>query len=67
MILKIVTWTHSLIGIGMIKRCCFIHAIRSSIILLLGKQTWKIVITAVIQNNVFPPKIKSSLLDKYLI
>ena len=32
------TITHSLIGIGVIKRCCSIHVIRNSLIILLAKQ-----------------------------
>ena len=38
MILRNITWTHSLVGIGVIKRCCSIHVIGNSLILTLGKQ-----------------------------
>ena len=38
---------HSLVGIGVIKQSCFIHIIRNSLILLLGKQVSKFVIVTV--------------------
>ena len=62
MTVRNVTWRHSLTGIGVIKWCCSIHLIRSSLILLLAKQLSKIVITTATQNNAFPLKIESSLL-----
>ena len=42
---------HGLVGIGVIKRSCSIHIIRNSLILLLGKQVSKFVITTVTQRN----------------
>ena len=51
-LLRNITWTHSLIGIWMIKWSCSIHVIRNSLIALLAKQIWKA--TAVTQTNVLP-------------
>ena len=41
MILRNITWIHSLILIEVIKRCCSIHVIRNTIILRLANQKYK--------------------------